>query len=447
MTHRREPAPRWSPGPVRPAPGAKSGGKHMAAGREGREIEPTTRQTMETRFGEDFSGVRVHTDADAAATSERAQAQALTVGEDIAFGPGQYAPATAGGDALLDHELGHVREERHGAPAEVRLQPKDQPVTPGSGAKPAPRLKLDPDIGKLSLGLSTLDHFDFNQSSLKPAHRARIADVAGKLTMLLGKMPAGRIMVTGHTDLVGGEDVNLRVGRNRADAVQQALVEAGVPAASIQSGSEGERTPIVKSTGADGRNRRVEVRFDGELIVPGPPAGPRAAKDASVLSPDGGPSSGTQSKSFDPFRPIVPSTGPTVVPPYLKPGPAAAPASEPKGTEGPTRNASAGDFLGAIAKASGVEDKVKSAVSEINRKTSTGEKAATITIVVSMASLAAAGISTDPAATKAVRDAADGVGIDLSKVFGKKFEGFTFKPKTKDDLGGVLLFDIAKVIR
>jgi hypothetical protein len=70
---------------------------------------------MEQRFGHDFSQVRVHTDAQAARSTRAVDALAYTVGQNIVFGAGQYAPATAMGRKLLAHELTHVLQQT-GAP-------------------------------------------------------------------------------------------------------------------------------------------------------------------------------------------------------------------------------------------------------------------------------------------------------------------------------------------
>lgn len=81
---------------------------------------------MESRFGHDFSRVRVHTDPLAARSAEAVAAQAYTVGSDVVFGVGRYAPASRDGQRLLAHELAHVvqqsvRELSHALPADARI--------------------------------------------------------------------------------------------------------------------------------------------------------------------------------------------------------------------------------------------------------------------------------------------------------------------------------------
>jgi hypothetical protein len=66
---------------------------------------------MESAFGHDFSRVRVHTDPRANTLSSDLNALAFTVGNDIAFGAGEYRPGTLVGDALLAHELAHVAQQ------------------------------------------------------------------------------------------------------------------------------------------------------------------------------------------------------------------------------------------------------------------------------------------------------------------------------------------------
>lgn len=76
----------------------------------GQPMDPATRASMESRFGHDFSQVRVHTDAKAAESARVIGARAYTAGQDVAFGEGQYAA----GKGLLAHELTHVVQQRRG---------------------------------------------------------------------------------------------------------------------------------------------------------------------------------------------------------------------------------------------------------------------------------------------------------------------------------------------
>lgn len=96
----------------------------MAAGADiapragGRPLDPSTRHSMDARFGYDFSRVRIHDDASAAATSRHLDASAFTVGRDIVFGEGRFDPHSPAGRHLLAHELAHVvQQDRSGTRA------------------------------------------------------------------------------------------------------------------------------------------------------------------------------------------------------------------------------------------------------------------------------------------------------------------------------------------
>jgi hypothetical protein len=81
-------------------------------------LAPEARSFMEPRFGHDFSQVRVHTDAKAAESARAVNALAYTVGHDIVFGSGQYAPHSRDGQKLIAHELTHtIQQARSGASA------------------------------------------------------------------------------------------------------------------------------------------------------------------------------------------------------------------------------------------------------------------------------------------------------------------------------------------
>jgi hypothetical protein len=97
------------------APGFAPPAVHDVLASPGRPLPGSTRGFMESRFGADFSGVRVHDDARAADSARAVDAHAYTVGRDLVFGAGRYAPGTAAGDRLLAHELAHVVQQRGGA--------------------------------------------------------------------------------------------------------------------------------------------------------------------------------------------------------------------------------------------------------------------------------------------------------------------------------------------
>ena len=80
-------------------------------------IAPAERAFFEPRFGHNFSQVRVHTDERAARSADAVSARAYTLGDDIVFGAGQYAPGTQEGRRLLGHELTHTIQQASTVPA------------------------------------------------------------------------------------------------------------------------------------------------------------------------------------------------------------------------------------------------------------------------------------------------------------------------------------------
>src|SRR5437899_11922209 len=80
----------------------------------GSPLDRETRGFMESRLDADFSDVRIHTDTQASESARSVQAHAYTVGSDVVFQSGQYAPESDSGKRMLAHELTHVVQQRSG---------------------------------------------------------------------------------------------------------------------------------------------------------------------------------------------------------------------------------------------------------------------------------------------------------------------------------------------
>ena len=105
---------------ARAASGAGQGGVGPSFGQEltrsaSRPLPAPVRERLESTFHTDFEGVRIHTDSLAAQLSERLNAHAFTVGEDVFFARGRYDPSSPAGFALIGHELTHVVQNRGGS--------------------------------------------------------------------------------------------------------------------------------------------------------------------------------------------------------------------------------------------------------------------------------------------------------------------------------------------
>lgn len=76
--------------------------------------------------------------------------------------------------------------------------------------------------------------------------------------------PDVRVRIYGHTDLVGGETYNDRLGLRRARAAARYLVRRGVARSRLDTvASRGEREPVVPTDGRERLNRRTETEVAG----------------------------------------------------------------------------------------------------------------------------------------------------------------------------------------
>lgn len=106
--------------------------------------------------------------------------------------------------------------------------------------------------------------FDFNKYTLKPGAREKMAKVAG----ILLAYPGLKLQLEGHTDSVGGDEYNMRLSQQRADAVRDFLAQQGVQQSNITSVGLGKADPVASNDTASGRqqNRRVELVVSGDVI-------------------------------------------------------------------------------------------------------------------------------------------------------------------------------------
>jgi hypothetical protein len=91
---------------------------HQAGG-GGQPLPDEIRRPMEQAFGADFGGVRIHADADSDRLNCSMQAQAFTMGSDLFFRRGAYAPGSRDGQKLVAHELTHVVQQNVGIASAV----------------------------------------------------------------------------------------------------------------------------------------------------------------------------------------------------------------------------------------------------------------------------------------------------------------------------------------
>jgi outer membrane protein OmpA-like peptidoglycan-associated protein len=103
-------------------------------------------------------------------------------------------------------------------------------------------------------------NFKFGRADLPDTAKARIDEVINQLKA----DPKGVfIEIEGHTDNVGTQEINERIGMERAEAVKRYIYEAHqVPLHKINVISYGEEKPVAPNKTRDGRaqNRRVVIR-------------------------------------------------------------------------------------------------------------------------------------------------------------------------------------------
>ena len=122
---------------------------------KGNVLPEETLTEMSSYFGNDFTGVRIHTDSDARRLNKNLNAQAFTQGNDIYFNEGKYDPNSKVGKHLLAHELTHVVQQQS-APKSIQRQPGDKHDLTATSLSGDPILEKTFDneaiIGKFSNG-------------------------------------------------------------------------------------------------------------------------------------------------------------------------------------------------------------------------------------------------------------------------------------------------------
>lgn len=128
--------PKLRPGAA-PAAGSARSLAGLPSG-HGTPLSDERRAYFEPRFGHDFSDVRVHAGTAAADASHSIGARAFTVGRNVFFGSGEYAPDTNSGRRLLAHELAHVVQQ-------TPLIARRKPLAEAGGGLPGLRSTNDID--------------------------------------------------------------------------------------------------------------------------------------------------------------------------------------------------------------------------------------------------------------------------------------------------------------
>ncbi|RSZ41112.1 MULTISPECIES: peptidoglycan-associated lipoprotein Pal [unclassified Variovorax] len=121
--------------------------------------------------------------------------------------------------------------------------------------EPAP----PPPVQNGPVGVPKIVYFDFDKYNIRPGDR----NIVEAHASFLRNRPSSRIVIEGHTDQRGGREYNLALGQRRADSVQRALTQLGVPAERIEAISWGLEKPASNETTEEGYqlNRRAEFSY------------------------------------------------------------------------------------------------------------------------------------------------------------------------------------------
>jgi hypothetical protein len=214
-----------------PAAGAARGGVQAALTAPGQPLDAQTRAFFEPRFGEDFGAVRVRTGAAAEQSARELNAYAYTVGRDIVFAAGRFAPATDPGRRLLAHELTHVVQQARGDLAlqcfvpctRARLSLEECPQREPGEERAASHDPMiieyitSPEVGFL------VANFDIRESKLKPS---AMRHLNWPLMIKTISEPNSQWEIKGLSDCHGTEELNKLVRQQRANAVRAILPPA-----------------------------------------------------------------------------------------------------------------------------------------------------------------------------------------------------------------------------
>lgn len=234
-------------------PGLAPPAVHETLARPGRPLDPAARAFFEPRFGVRLDQVRVHDDAQAAGSAAEVGALAYTVGPDIAFAAGRYAPASAMGRHLLAHELAHVLQQQGQAVPAVRRVCGPEAIGAPAGC----------EAGDPAFVAGDIFRFQVNCDDWLNGADAGLLDVSQMYA------PDSNIEIHGYASVDGPEAFNSALACTRVQKARTLLLAAGVAPARI--------TRMVNHGASPGKaadRRSVVLR-----AIPAAPAPADPAKD------------------------------------------------------------------------------------------------------------------------------------------------------------------------
>ena len=108
-------------------------------------------------------------------------------------------------------------------------------------------------------GIGATVNFDFNATD--PLFDAKTDKAINTICSAMAADKSIKIVITGHTDNIGSDEINMKFGKRRAEMLKDLMVKRGAPAANISTESKGESEPIVPNDTDEHRyqNRRAVI--------------------------------------------------------------------------------------------------------------------------------------------------------------------------------------------
>lgn len=241
----------------------------LASKQDKSKVITNARQTIQ--FAEDSRALsserqeaeRIQNEKDAAAAKARAEAE-----ERAAAEAKRQAELTAAKEAQMKAEA-----EAKQAAEKARAEAARQEAERAKAATAALRAQL---LQQLNSVLQTTDSprglvvnmadvlFDFGKYNLKSDAQIKLAKLAG----IIQAHPGLRLAIEGHTDNIGGDEMNMKLSQQRADTVRDFLVQQGLGQDAVTAVGLGKAEPVADNTSNEGRqkNRRVEIIVSGDVI-------------------------------------------------------------------------------------------------------------------------------------------------------------------------------------
>ena len=269
---------------------------------EGQPLDAAARSQMETLFNEDFSGVRIHTDAEAAESAQNVEARAYTSGEDVVFGANQYRPNTEEGKQLIAHELAHTVQHRDAGHSSSPGAGTSISRAPLGGARDPISLFPEipaPVVSRIGNMLVATVYFGQKFFLLDPRNLEAVEKFGDELKFVLNPS----IAVNGYASSEGDKAYNQRLSENRRETVIAILKSKMTGAPTFTGKGHGATDLAEKETGKKGPELEGQKALNRRVtIVATLPAAP--AKPAGGTTP--GPTKELPEDEFSPVEPEGP---------------------------------------------------------------------------------------------------------------------------------------------